>query len=41
MVFLFKVNKNKTLGLLIRWELHYFVSETKAHIIFSSEIHAV
>lgn len=33
--FLFKVNKYKTLGLLIRWELHYFVSETKAHIIFS------
>lgn len=33
--FLFKVNKYKTLGLLIRWELHYFVSGTKAHFIFS------
>lgn len=33
--FLLKVNKYKTLCLLIRWELHYFVSESKAHIIFS------
>lgn len=41
MFFLWKVNKNKKLALPIRWGLRYFVLETKSHIVFSSENHAV